>query len=125
MKSILEALRTGSSTERLAIVADITSIVGVSLASVIGGLFAVSSKTGAVNIEHLMFSVLATLATLAVAFAVVAGFILFLSKLSVPWGTPKGVQSLIVGAAWLIFLCVFLFASYAYFLFISAIKVVQ
>lgn len=123
MKTVFEALRTGNAKERLAVAADITSIAGVSFASIIGGLFAIGGTTGKLYVGNLVFVVLSSLATLAVACGAIAIFIILLTKAAGPWKAPPGVQPLVITAMWLIFLCLVLSSSFVYYEFISSFRI--
>ena len=62
MQSIIDALKNGDAKARLAIVADIVSILGVSLATVVGGSLALSGKLDVENIVGVSASALLSLA---------------------------------------------------------------
>ena len=62
MQSIIDALKNGDAKVRLAIVADIVSILGVSLATVVGGSFALRGKLDVENIVGVSASALLSLA---------------------------------------------------------------
>jgi hypothetical protein len=62
MQSIIDALKNGDAKARLAIVADIVSILGVSLATLVGGSFALSGKLDVENIVGVSASALLSLA---------------------------------------------------------------
>ena len=62
MQSIIDALKNGDAKARLVIVADIVSILGVSLATAVGGSFALSGKLDLENIVGVSASALLSLA---------------------------------------------------------------
>lgn len=88
MKTILEALTKGNAKEKLAIIADLATIVGISIATVTASLLALVARTDKLDVGNLFGSVIISLFGLAVICCFVAGFIWVVTQISKPWGTP-------------------------------------
>lgn len=110
MKSILEAFTQGNAKEKLAVIADLTTIAGISIATIIAGLLTLVAKTDKLDVGNLFGVVIISLFGLAGVCCFVALFIWVVTKISKPWGAPRGVQSLVKCAIFLIFICMFLLA---------------
>ncbi|MGP6442078.1 hypothetical protein ACTZGI_04915 [Rahnella aceris] len=124
MKTIFESLVDGNAKERLAIIADITSIAGVSLGTVTGGLLALTALTDKLDVGNLVGVTIISLIGLALFCFFIAGFIWILTKLfSKIWRTPPGVQLLVKCAVWLIFICFLLLAGTTFYGFISGFRI--
>ena len=93
MQSIFDTLKTGTAKERLAVVSDIVSILGVSLATVLGGALALNAKLDVENIAGVLISGLLSLAGVLV---VVALFLAVSSWLSLHLPANSPIRRLIL-----------------------------
>ncbi|MER5113072.1 hypothetical protein [Serratia marcescens] len=125
MKSILAALRQGNAKEKLAVIADLTTIAGISIATITAGLLTLVAKTDKVDVGNLFGVIIISLLGLAGVCCFVALFILIVIKVSKPWGAPRGVQSLVKCAIYLIFICIFLLATFTFYGFISSMRILS
>jgi hypothetical protein len=112
MQTILQALRSGNAKERLAVIADLTSIVGVSVASIVGGFFALAGTTNLSS--EISQAIVFSLFCLAIAVLVLAVFLTFLTYLSgIQFKTPL-VRPLLYISSWLLMIALTLIASLYY-----------
>lgn len=115
MKTIIDVLREGNAKDRLAIIADITSIIGVSVASVVGGLLAITARFTNLNSEAIIGTTIFTLIAMIILIVLIIGFIYMNTYLSRPWErAPFGVRPLAKVGAWLLF-AVVMIGSVAFF----------
>ena len=123
MKTIFEALTRGNAKEKLAVIADLTTIAGISIATITAGLLALVAKTNNLNVGNLFGAVIISLFGLAVVCCFFAGFIWVATQISKPWGAPRGVQSLVKTSVWLIFICMFLMAIFTIYGIITSMNI--
>lgn len=95
MKSILEVFTQGNTKEKLAVIADLTTIAGISIATIIAGLLTLVAKTDKLDVGNLFGVVIISLLGLAGVCCFMALFIWVITQMSKPWGTPRGIQSLV------------------------------
>ena len=122
MKTIFEALRNGDAKERLAIIADITSLVGVSVASVAGGLLAIGTQNSNLNVIDIFGVTISSLIGLVFLCLLLMSFIWMLSKLSEPWDTPPGIQFLAKCILWIFFILVILVSVAFFYSFVTHVQ---
>jgi len=122
MKTIFEALKNGDGKERLAIIADITSLVGVSVASVAGGLLAIGTQTTNLNVIDIFGVTISSLIGLVFLCLFLMTFIWILSKLSGPWSTPPGVKFLAKCVIWILFILTILFGVAFFYSFVTTVR---
>ncbi|HHU4128564.1 TPA: hypothetical protein ACUB6T_004988 [Klebsiella michiganensis] len=125
MKSILEAFTQGNAKEKLAVIADLTTIAGISIATIIAGLLTLVAKTDKLDIGNLFGVVIISLLALAGVCCFVAFFIWVTTQISKPWGALRGVQSLVKCAIFLIFICIFLLAVFTFYGIISSMRILS
>ena len=65
MKSILEVFTQGNTKEKLAVIADLTTIAGISIATIIAGLLTLVAKTDKLDVGNLFGVVIISLLGLA------------------------------------------------------------
>ncbi|MFJ1216957.1 hypothetical protein ACVSUH_14010 [Yersinia enterocolitica] len=123
MKTILEAWTKGNAKEKLAVIADLATIMGLSIASITAGLFTLVARTDKLDVGNLFGVVISSLLGLAVVCCFVAGFIWVVAQISKPWGAPRGVQSLVKCAIWLSAICMFLIAIFTFYEIISSMSI--
>lgn len=116
MQTIVQALKEGTAKERLAIIADLTSIIGVSVASIVGGAVALTGTASLINIRfsEVIAAIIYSLLCLACAVIVLAGFLSMLSFVSRLQFKHVLVRPLIYVAAWSLLVAATLFASFFY-----------
>lgn len=119
MQSILNMLKTGSGKERLAVIADIMSIVGISLATALGGAFALNAKLNAQNTIAVLAGGLLFLAVIVVVLVI---FLIVSSWISQVWASNLFIGKLLQLSAWLAFAALFLCAIYLSYLALSSIQ---
>ena len=121
MQEILEVLKNGTRKEQLSIVADIVTILGVSLATVLGGAFVFNAKNNLDSIVGVLtvviFSVVGTCITVA-AFMVTSAWLG--QKLQ---GDPF-ICRLLQIALWLMFGLIFIYAAFLAYTLLSSIRFV-
>ncbi|WP_193162027.1 hypothetical protein [Enterobacter ludwigii] len=125
MKSILEAFTQGNAKEKLAVIADLTTIAGISVATIIAGLLTLVAKTDKLDVGNLFGVVIISLLGLAGVCCFMALFIWVATQISKPWGAPRGVQSLVKCAIFLIFICMFLLAVFTFYGIISSMRIIS
>ncbi len=125
MKSILEALTQGNAKEKLAVIADLTTIAGISIATIIAGLLTLVAKTDKIDVGNLFGVVIISLLGLAGVCCFVAFFIWVVTQISKPWEAPRGVQPLVKCAIFLIFICIFLLATFTFYGIISSMRILS
>jgi hypothetical protein len=123
MKTISEAFTKGNAKEKLAIIADLATIAGVSITTITAGLLALVARTDKLDVGNLFGVVIISLLGLAVVSCFVAGFIWVLTQISKPWGAPRGVQPLVKCAIWLVSTCMFLLAIFTFYEIISSMSI--
>lgn len=122
MQSIIEALRIGDAKARLAIVADIVSILGVSLATVVGGSFALSGK---LHIENIVAVSAIALLSLAGASFVVLAFLASSSWLRRRFTGNLIALGLLQFSLWAVFAALFLLAAFLSYEILSNMRFVR
>lgn len=120
MKTILEGLTKGNAKEKLAVIADLATIAGISIATITAGLLALVARTDKLNVENLFGAVIISLFGLAVVCCFVAAFIWVITQISKPWRAPRGVQFLVKCATCLIFICFLLMTIFTFYGIISS-----
>ncbi|MEQ9886461.1 hypothetical protein [Pectobacterium zantedeschiae] len=123
MKIILETLTKGNAKEKLSVIADLTTIAGISIATVTAGLLALVARTDKIDVGNLLGVVIISLLALAGVCCFIAVFIWVVTKISKPWGAPRGVQFLVTCAIWIFFICMFLLSISIFYDFISSIRI--
>lgn len=123
MKTILSVLAKGDAKDRLAVIADIATLAGVSVATVTAGVLTLAAGAGKLDVGNLFGVIILSLFGLAVGCCLIAGFIWFIVQLSKPWGAPPGIQGLLRCAAWLIFIIVILYAVFFFYSLISSMRI--
>lgn len=122
MRSIIEALKNGDAKERLAVIADIASLVGLSVASVAGGVLAFAANNNRLNVENVLGISILTLAGLAGLCCIVMLFIWLLSAFSKPWSTPPGIKPLVKCVVWIGFIIAMLWSIGFMYALLSSIR---
>jgi hypothetical protein len=122
MQSIFDTLKNGTGKERLAVISDIVSILGVSLATVLGGAFALNAN---LDVENIMGVLIGGLLSLAGASAVVALFLAASSWLGVHLPANSSIRPLMFIALWLVFGALFLYAAYFAYAVLSSVRFVR
>lgn len=122
MQSIIEALRTGDAKVRLAIVADIVSVLGVSLATVVGGSFALSGKLDVANVVGVSVSVLLSMAG---ASLVVLAFLALSSWLRRRFSMNPIALVMLQFSLWAVFAALFLVAAFFSYEVLSSMRFVR
>jgi hypothetical protein len=121
MQTIFQTLRSGNARDRLAVIADITTSVGVSVASIVGGLLALTGTTSLASYEiyAVVTAIIFSLFCLAIAVIIWAGFLILLAYISgLQFKTPH-VRSLLYFSLWLVISALTLIASLYYLSMIS------
>lgn len=120
MRTIIECFKSGNAKEKLAIFADIMSIAGVSLGTIVAGLFTLEK----LDVSNVIGVKIISLIGLAIYCAYIAGFIILLTKTFLkPWGTYPGIQFLVKISFWLIFICGALFMGMTIYEFIYGFRI--
>ncbi|HHH2461501.1 TPA: hypothetical protein ACTW52_000057 [Klebsiella quasipneumoniae subsp. similipneumoniae] len=102
MKTIFKSFINGDSKEKLAILADIMSIAGISLGTIVASIFTLEK----LNINNVIGVTIISLAGLAIYCIYISSFILLLAKIFLkPWKIPPSVQFLAKCFCWLVFIC--------------------
>jgi hypothetical protein len=122
MQSIFDTLKTGTGKERLGLVADIVSILGVSFATVLGGAFALGSKLDVENTMGVLIGGLLSLAGASVVFALFLAASLWLG-LHLPENSL--IRRLILIALWFTFGALFLYAAYFAYAVLTSVRFLQ
>lgn len=127
MQTIWQTLKTGTAKERLAIIADLVSIAGVSIASVAGGLFAITQAAGTAPLNLTQIGAATVIGLLSIA-----GAVLFLALLLVvlAWlrnWQPRvaGVQTLVLTSVWLCVGALVIIAAWAYYDLFSSFRFIS
>jgi hypothetical protein len=117
MQTIWQALKTGTAKERLAIIADLVSIAGVSIASVAGGIFAITQAAGTatLNFNHIGVATVIGLLSLAGAVLLLAFLLVILAWLRSWQPRVAGVRALVLIAVWLCLGALIVVASWAFY----------
>lgn len=124
MKTIFETLAKGDGKEKLAVIADIATLAGVSVATVIAGILTLVAGAGKINAGNLLGVTILSLFGLALVCCLVAGFIWVVVAFSKPWKAPSGVQKLVMCAIWLLFIIIILFTVSFFYSLISSFRIV-
>jgi sterol desaturase/sphingolipid hydroxylase (fatty acid hydroxylase superfamily) len=127
MQSILSALRGGTGKERLAIVSDLVSIVGVSIASIAGGIFALTAGTGTANLNFNQIGTATVIGLLSLAGAVLllALFLVIFSWINNWQPKVAGVRALVLTSVWLALFALIIVAMFAYYELFSSFRFVR
>jgi hypothetical protein len=119
MQSVIEALKNGDARVRLAIVADVVSILGVSLATVVGGSFALSGKLAVENIVGILIG---ALLSLAAASLVVLGFLALSARMRQRFANNPIALRVLHFSLWSVFSALFLTAAFLSYEILSQIR---
>ena len=122
MQSVLDTLKTGTGKERLAVVADIVSILGISFATVLGGVFAFNAK---LDVENIVGVLIGGLLSLAGAFVVVALFLGASSWLALHMPATSLIRRLTLIALWLVFSALFFYAAFFVYAVLTSVRFVK
>jgi Na+/serine symporter len=122
MQSILSALKTGDAKTRLGIIADIVSILGVSVATVIGGSFALS---GSPNVENILGTAIIALLGLTASSIVLILYLTSSSWIQVKFSAKSTIKNLLLLALWSTFLALILVASFVSYEYISSTRFIN
>ncbi len=122
MQSIINTLKTGTGKERLAVVSDIVSIFGVSIVTILGGAFALNAKLG---IENILGLIIAGLLSLAGSLVVIALFLGATSYLQNRLLSNPNIRKLLLGALWLLFAVLCIYAAYFSYSVITSVNFVR
>ena len=122
MQTIFDTLKAGTGKEKLAVVADIVSILGVSLATALGGAFALNAKLDVENITGVLIGGLLSLAGTSV---VVALFLAASSWLGLHLPANSTVRRLMLIALWLVFAALFLLAVFLAYTILTSVRFVK
>jgi hypothetical protein len=127
MQTIWQSLKTGTAKERLAIVADLVSIAGVSIASVAGGVFAITQAAGTDSLNLYQIGAATVIGLLSLA-----GGVLLLALLLVVFAwlrtwQPRiaGVRVLVLTAVWLCLGALLVVATWAYYDLFSSFRFIR
>lgn len=117
MQSIIQVFREGSVRDQLALAADILSILGVSLAAVVGGALTLSTR---LNVGNTVFALMVSLLVLAGAAVVLVGFLAASSWLS-DKSSFNGIHlGLLQFSVWACFAALFLLVAFGWYDFMSS-----
>ncbi|MCG2583065.1 hypothetical protein [Massilia sp. TS11] len=122
MQSIINALRSGTGKDRLAVVSDIVSILGVSAVTILGGAFALNAK---LDVENILGAVILGLLSFAGALVVVALFLSSANWLERRFQSGSSVGKLLLSALWLLFAALFVYSTYFGFVVLSSMRFVK
>ena len=122
MQSIASALKTGDAKTRLGIVADIVSILGVSLATVIGGSFAIA---GSLDVPNILGTTIIALLCLAGACLVILLYLAGSNWIQEKFATKPSAKVLLSIALWSTFLALVLASSFVSYEFLSSTRFVK
>jgi hypothetical protein len=122
MQTIIETLRAGDSRERLAVVADVLSIIGVSVATVVGGGFALNRT---LDVENIVGVSIISLLSLAGASLVLLAFLFFSSKLRNCTESNTTVRILLQFSLWAVFFALLLYAVFFSYYALSHMRLVK
>ncbi|WP_152606707.1 hypothetical protein [Aquabacterium sp. NJ1] len=122
MQSILSALKTGDAKTRLGIVADVVSILGVSLATVIGGSFAIA---GSLDVLNILGTAIIALLCLAGACAVILLYLAGSNLIQEKFATQPAAKTLLSIALWSTFAALVLASSFISYEILSSMQFVK
>lgn len=122
MRSIVDTLKAGSGKERLAVISDIVSILGVSLATVLGGAFALKAK---LDVENILGVVISGLLSVAGALVVIALFLGVASRIGSRFSANSPIRKLLICSLWLLFSGFFVYAVYFSYIVLTSIRFVS
>ena len=122
MRSIADALKTGDTRTRLAVVADLVSILGVSLATVVGGGFALNGRLDVASVVGLTIT---SLLSLALASVVVVCFLSASHWLRGQFQARYGYFVLLQIALWAVFTALFVWAAFLSYEVLSSIRLTR
>ncbi|WP_267095268.1 hypothetical protein [Xanthomonas sacchari] len=127
MRTIWQAMKDGTAKERLAICADLVSIAGISIASVAGGIFAITHAVGVAPLDLSQIAVASVVGLLSLAGAVLflAIFLTVLSRLRSWQPQIPGVCLLVISAVWLCVLALVIVAAWVYYDIFSSFRFVR
>jgi hypothetical protein len=127
MQTIWQTLKTGTAKERLAIIADLVSIAGVSIASVAGGIFALTQAAGTapLNLTHIGAATVIGLLSLAGAVLFLALLLVVLAWLRNWQHRVAGVQTLVLTSVWLCVGALVIIAAWAYYDLFSSFRFIR
>lgn len=109
MHTIWEVIRDGNAKERLAVIADLVTIVGISLASIVAAIF---TFDGRLDIETVFGMSIIGLLSLAGYSIVLAVFLVISFYLSGFFEEFKTFRSLLLFALWTLFVALTLWVGY-------------
>ena len=119
MQSIIQVFKNGTGRERLATVADILSILGVSLAAVVGGALTLTTN---LYVGNVIGAAAISLISLAGAALVLVGFLAVSGWLSRRFSPSRAFVYLFQFALWTSFAALFLFAVFVWYDLISSFR---
>lgn len=119
MQSIIQVLKNGTGRERLAIVSDIVSILGISLAAVVGGALSLTTN---LYVGNVIGAASISLFSLAGAALVLVGFLAVSDWLLLKYSSNKVYVFLFKFALWASFAALFLFAIFVWYDLISSFR---
>lgn len=123
MKTVIEVLAKGNGKDRLAVIADIATLAGVSVATVTAGVLTLAAGPGKLDVGNLFGATILSLIGLALGCCLIAGFIWIIVKLSVPWAVPPVIQKLLMCAIWLAFIIIVLYSIAFFYTLISSLRI--
>ena len=122
MRSIIDTLKNGTGKERLSVVSDIVTILGVSMATILGGAFALNEK---IDVENVLGFVILGLLSLAGALVVVAFFLGGASWLQARLPVNSLIRNLLLSALWLVFFTLCIYAAYFAYAVLTSVQFVR
>jgi len=120
MKTIFIALKSGNAKDRLSIIADLTSIAGVSLAAILGGLLSLGNDIDVASLVAVIFVSLICLSGLLIALAISITASSFLWRIL---SSNPVTRFLLIFALWSSLLALFLLAAFYYQGLISSYQI--
>lgn len=112
MRSIIQTLREGTYRDRLAIVADVFSILGVTLATVVGSLLSLDSS---LNMGSVMMAIVISLLSLAGGAVVLVGFMEVSGWISNKCSSNGLYKLLFQFSIWALFVSLFILATFIWY----------
>ena len=107
MQSVIEVLKTGNGKERLAVISDVVSIFGVSLATVVGGTYALATSS---KFENIVGSLILTLLSIASFLVVTAVFVVCANWINSRSGIPAQIKKLLSYSIWICYIALFIYS---------------
>lgn len=120
MNDIISTLKSGAARERLAVIADIFGIGGISLAAVVGGLMALPTS---IRVPELVGAVVYSLLCLALALCGVAFVIVAVQWMWSRFASHPLVRNMVVAAAISVTLALFITAAFAYSMVMGSFRI--